>query len=154
MNFEYDDGGRWMAGYAGKAGDCVCRAIAIATQRPYNEIYRRLSEENSNQRVTKHNRAKTHNLKSASHGIFVQRKWFKDYMKELGFEWVPCMKPGTGCKVHLKEDELPKGRIVVRVSKHMCAVIDGVLRDTYDCSRDGTRCVYGYYILKNDVQAE
>jgi hypothetical protein len=45
----------------------------------------------------------------------------------------------------LKEDELPKGRIICRLSKHYAAVIDGVLNDTYDCSRKGTRCVYGYF---------
>ena len=27
----------------------------------------------------------------------------------------------------------------------MSAVIDGVIRDTHDPGRDGTRCVYGYY---------
>ena len=31
------------------------------------------------------------------------------------------------------------------LSRHMCAVIDGVIHDTYDPSRDGTRAVYGYY---------
>lgn len=25
------------------------------------------------------------------------------------------------------------------------AIADGVIQDTYDCSREGTRCVYGYY---------
>ena len=52
---------------------------------------------------------------------------------------------GTGCKVHLKKEELPTGKIIARVSRHICAVIDGVINDTYDCSREGTRCVYGYY---------
>lgn len=31
-------------------------------------------------------------------------------------------------------------------SKHLAAVVDGVLHDTYDCTREGTRCVYGYYV--------
>lgn len=52
---------------------------------------------------------------------------------------------GTGCRVHLRADELPVGRIIVAVSKHYAAVVDGVLRDTFDCSREGTRCVYGYW---------
>ena len=39
MTWVYDDGGRAEAGYKGSAGDCVCRAIAIATQRPYKEVY-------------------------------------------------------------------------------------------------------------------
>ena len=31
------------------------------------------------------------------------------------------------------------------VSKHITAVVDGVIHDTFDPSRDGTRCVYGYW---------
>ena len=55
------------------------------------------------------------------------------------------MQIGQGCKVHLKADELPGGRIVATVSKHYTAIIDGEIHDTYDCSRDGERCVYGYF---------
>jgi hypothetical protein len=33
----------------------------------------------------------------------------------------------------------------VVLSRHYAAVIDGVLHDVVDCSRGGTRCVYGYY---------
>lgn len=67
-------------------------------------------------------------------------------MNDLGWTWVPTMQIGQGCKVHLRAEELPAGRLVVSVSKHETAVIDGVINDIYDCSRDGTRCVYGYYI--------
>jgi hypothetical protein len=52
---------------------------------------------------------------------------------------------GTGCTVHLRDGELPSGRLVVSVSRHEVAVIDGVMHDTHDPSRDGTRCVYGYW---------
>jgi len=31
------------------------------------------------------------------------------------------------------------------VWRHLTAVIDGVIHDTHDPSRDGTRSVYGYY---------
>lgn len=84
-------------------------------------------------------------------------------MKSLGFEWVPTMFIGQGCKVHLTDGELPAGRLVVIVSKHLTAVIDGVIHDTYSPERnihwthgDGTntiqrRCVYGYYILKQSI---
>jgi hypothetical protein len=34
--FRYDDGGRKAAGFKGRAGDCVTRAIAIAAQLPYS----------------------------------------------------------------------------------------------------------------------
>ena len=39
MKFIVNDGGRAEAGYKGGAGDCVCRSIAIATGRPYQEVY-------------------------------------------------------------------------------------------------------------------
>ena len=31
------------------------------------------------------------------------------------------------------------GRLIVAVSKHMVAVVDGVIHDTSDCSRNGSR---------------
>jgi hypothetical protein len=77
----------------------------------------------------------------------VRRLWFKEYVALLGFEWVPTMLIGSGCKVHLADGELPMGRLVVAVSKHYTAVIDGVIHDTYDPSRGGSRCVYGYWRL-------
>jgi hypothetical protein len=52
---------------------------------------------------------------------------------------------GTGCSVHLRANELPPGRLIVSVSKHLVGVIDGVIHDTHDCSRAGDRCVYGYF---------
>jgi hypothetical protein len=39
MDFMYNHGGRAAAGYKGRAGDCVVRAIAIATQKPYQQVY-------------------------------------------------------------------------------------------------------------------
>ena len=145
IDFNFNDGGRADAGYKGTTGDCVTRAIAIAAELPYKEVYNRLAEGNANQRITKKSR-KSAGQKTARKGITVQKKWFKDYMKSLGFKWVSTMGIGTGCKVHLKADELPKGRVIARVTRHYCAVIDGVIYDTNDPSRGETRCVYGYWI--------
>ena len=142
-NFTYNDGGREAAGFKGSAGDCVCRAIAIAADLPYQEVYERLADGNAKQRKSKHD--KEARSKSARNGINTTRKWFKDYMVELGFKWVPTMEIGSGCKVHLRADELPAGRLVCNVSRHYVAVVDGIIQDTHDCSRAGTRCVYGYW---------
>jgi len=137
MNFEFNDGGRAAAGYKGDAGDCVCRAIAIAADLPYQDVYDRLAEGSRSQKKRR----------SARNGISVKHKWFKDYMRELGFRWTPTMQIGSGCQVHLKAEELPGGRIICNVSKHVCAVIEGTIHDTHDPSRDGSRCVYGYWAL-------
>ena len=150
MQHIYNDGGRREAGFRGKADDCVCRAIAIATGKPYTDIYERLAEGNASQSKRKNERiGRGTGRKTARHGIFTNREWFKNYMVELGFVWTATMKIGSGCKVHLRKDELPSGRLVCSVSKHMVAVIDGVQHDTDDNSREGTRCVYGYWRLES-----
>ncbi len=100
------------------------------------EVYTALSRGESTKRLTKGRTRKA----SARNGVYVQRKWFKDYMRGLEFVWTPTMGIGTGCKVHLTDGELPMGRLVVSVSKHYTAVIDGVVQDTHDPQRDA-HCV-------------
>ena len=140
MEFVFNDGGREAAGFKGVTGDCVCRSIAIAAERPYKEVYDTINEYAKKERTGRRKRGKS----SARTGVYPAT--IKKVMAHYGFEWVPCMQIGQGCTVHLRADELPKGRLVVSLSKHNAAVIDGVLNDIYDCSRDGTRCVYGYFI--------
>ena len=139
MTFQYDDGGRATAGYKGKAGDCTCRAIAIAAELPYQTVYDLLNEHSANQRITKRQPRRG----SARTGIY--KNTIRRVLEELGWTWTPTMAIGSGCTVHLRNGELPRGRLIVSVSKHIVAVIDGVIHDTHDPSRDGTRCVYGYW---------
>lgn len=140
MEFVHDDGGRKAAGYKGIAGDCVVRAIAIATQIPYQKVYDDLFELCKIEKPSKVRGGKSHPRNG------VHRVTYEKYLTSLGWKWVPCMTIGTGCKVHLRAEELPSGRIVVRLSNHLAAVIDGVLHDIYESARGGTRCVYGYFI--------
>lgn len=137
------DGGRAAAGFKGTAGDCVTRAIAIATGRPYADVYAALNAAATKERPGARARKQKGKRSSARTGIF----WptVRRYMESIGWVWVPTMQIGSGCKVHLRADELPAGRLVVNVSRHCVAVLDGVLYDTEDSSRDGKRCVYGYY---------
>lgn len=173
MKFIYNDGGRAAAGYSGKTGDCVVRAVAIATGKPYQEVYDALSKGVRTQRMGKRKTRKS----SARDGVTVQRKWFKDYMTELGWAWTPTMHIGSGCKVHLHDGELPMGRLIVSVSRHYTTVINGVVHDTFDPQRDAhvgepdrgqelkpgqqrrtgwifsiqRRCVYGYWTSVPDA---
>jgi hypothetical protein len=144
--FIFNDGGRAEAGYKGQTGDCVCRSICIVTGKPYDEVYQALAEGNFTQRKSKHSKK---GKRTAANGINTKRKWFNEYMLSLGFKWVPTMFVGVGCKMHLKKEELPTGKIICNVSKHFVAVVDGVINDIYYCSREGTRCVYGYYYKPN-----
>jgi hypothetical protein len=137
--FVFDDGGRVAAGFKGSAGDCVCRSIAIAAELPYLTVYQQLNGLAQSERITKRRRSRS----SARNGVY--KDTIKRYMAALGWTWVPTMHIGQGCTVHLRADELPAGRLLVSLSKHITVVIDGVIHDTHDCSRGGTRCVYGYW---------
>ena len=140
MKFVFHDGGRAAAGFKGVAGDCVCRAIAIVTGRPYLAVYNDLNALGARERKSKRRRGKS----SARTGVHIPT--IRRYMASLGYRWVPTMHIGSGCTVHLRDGELPVGRLLVSVSRHTTAVIDGVIYDRYDPSREGTRCVYGYFV--------
>ena len=151
LELKVDDGGRAAAGYKGKAGDCVVRSIAIVTNLPYQKIYDDLYEANEKFRITSKTKlARSLNKKNDSPRSGTHRVVLKEYLKKLGLNWTPTMFVGQGCKVHLKKSELPSGNLIVSCSKHITAVKDGILYDTYDCSRNGTRCVYGYWT--KDIQ--
>lgn len=146
--FKYNDGGRSNYFEGMNARDCVTRAIAIATGSDYKEIY---------DLMARANKAKG-GSRSARNGI--SRKVYDKYLLANGFRWIATMKFGQGCTVHLIEDELPKGIIIARLSRHITCVIDGVINDTFNPRRGGsvgtkngipfnqkeTRCVYGYYL--------
>lgn len=136
MRWIYDDGGRAQAAFVGDAGDCVTRAIAIAAGLDYRTVYDELAGR----------QAALGEPRSARNGVWP--KAYKPYLADLGAVWTPTMSIGSGTTVHLREHELPAGSLVVRLSKHLAAVVDGVVRDTHDPSRDGTRAVYGYWRLR------
>lgn len=140
MDCVYDDGGRAAAGFKGETGDCACRAVAIATGKPYREVYGALNAAGAAEAPGRGRRRGRSSARTGVHKITLRR-----YLQSLGYTWTPTMQIGAGCTTHLRADELPKGRLIVFVSKHFCAVIDGVIHDIYNPSRGGTRCVYGYF---------
>ena len=151
MQFVYDDGGRTTAGYTGRTGDCVVRAIAIATERPYQEVYDAINLIAKQERTGTRKRGKS----SARNGVYKQT--YRRYLESIGWRFVPTMHIGSGCKVHLVAAELPQGRLIVSLSKHLVAIIDHVIHDAGDpqrwtittqegVQRAAARCVYGYFV--------
>jgi hypothetical protein len=92
MHFQFTDGGREAAGFKGDAGDCVTRAIAIALNLPYREVYDGLASR----------MAATGNARSARNGI--PRRVYETYLAERGWRWYPlqtsCRRGGSspGCR--------------------------------------------------------
>ena len=166
VGFQFNDGGRAAAGYRGKRSDCVVRAIAIAhfgadqiqwvcasgrltqSATAYNAAYDLLKA------AAKKERARTRKCRKSGERRVVAKSsistgvWnptTRRILTDLGWKWNPTMGIGGGCTTHLRADELPSGRLIVAVSRHVCAVIDGIVHDTHCDDRDGTRCVYGFW---------
>ena len=126
LQWKYDDGGRWDAGFRPRhVGDCVTRAIAIATGLPYTEVV---------ELVNAMGRERGRRMyKSKPAGLLPSD--VEDLLSGLGWRYV-AMPPG----MHLSPGELPDAPILIaRVGRgrrgHMCAVIDGTIRDIWDSSR-------------------
>lgn len=129
MKQVYDDGGRSKYFAANRVGDCVTRAVAIATGRDYKEVYNEIRK-----------------IVGYSPRNGVRNADTKKVLKHFGGVWHATMKIGSGCTTHLEDGEIPmNGVVVCSCSKHLVCVIDGIIHDTYDASRNGNRCVYGYW---------
>lgn len=130
--YKYNDGGRGQY-FKGTANDCVTRALAIATKGDYKAVYDKIKA------VVGY---------TPRNGI--RHDDTKKVLSAFGGVWHPLMGIGTGCKHHLKGGEIPmNGAVVCSLSGHLTAVVNGVNYDTFDPSRGGRRCVYGYWTFKN-----
>jgi hypothetical protein len=133
MKYVFNDGGL-AASKHNEINDCACRAIAIATERPYHEIW----EAFKTLLATEGPRRRSGVDESVQHKL----------LESLGWTWVPTTK------VRLQEDALPPGRLVVCIRGHSVAVINGIIHDTYNSSRKKNGYapyVFGYY-KKDDRQ--
>ncbi len=143
MPCKLSDGGRNASGYHDAENDCVARALAIVTQRPYGEIHLRL------QAGLDTWQAKHLNL-TRKPGVNAGHKWFKDYLKhELGMTWHPLLGlRSIRLSVYrpFPVDELPRwGRFAVNCSSHWIALIDGTAYDIYPVRRN--TATVGYWSI-------
>lgn len=125
MQYQYNDGGRSAVFNTPGNNDCVTRAIAILTGRPYMEIWGGIIATGT---VKKNGSVLTFNPK------------FQEYAQSLGLTWVPITN-------HLKDIRFPK-RAAAQLNGHMVAIIDGVMHDTYNPSPAGLKTCHGFWCFK------
>ena len=117
-----DDGGRADAGFKGSAGDCGTRAAAIATGEAYGDVYREFrndaKEWPGRSRTAKAIRGNT----SPRNGL--HRAQMEKFLTARG--WKKVSK-----RIRLDDPALPKTAIL-SVRMHYIAIVDGVVRDTFD----------------------
>ncbi len=120
--FLYSDGGRSESRRPKQKNDCTVRAVAVALNEPYDTVYEWFKGEG----------------RKCSKGFHI-----KDWLAKDGrFEKIPFpaikgqkrMNPSKFC------GEFKRGKYICRTAKHVFAVIDGVVHDTWEQRPD--RCIY------------
>ena len=113
-----------------KTGDCVIRALTVATGKPYADVYKELFDI------------------SLATGYILNEKRVEDKLLEkYGFIKHKQPRKNDNTKYLIGElDALtsPRGVVVARCAHHLTVVVDGVLVDTWDCRY---KCISNYYTL-------
>ena len=133
IGYRYDDGGRAAAGYRGKTGDCVVRAIAICAREDYLAVYRTMAEHmkrngyaaSGNAYATRERNRKTPRRRGQLSARRVQDRVLEAY----GFTKVqlPAGERPTYTEAHRRY-----GDCIAGTTKHLVAIVGGALRDTFD----------------------
>lgn len=148
------DGGHREAGMRGKGRNaCVPRAIAIALDLDYRETHDAL--EAAQQEWATTGRTSKAKRRAAGRTIAqegVHKPVYTAFLAKRGWHHVSLMEVGKQRERNPRFVDLPTtGTIIANVSKHLTAVIDGVIHDAYDPTRGGTRTVYGYWTKGGDA---
>ena len=129
MELNWNDGGRFASGFVGLTGDCVVRAIAIATGINYRDIY---SEIGKASEKSPRNGVPT----TVASQFLIARRW----------------QYSNGRQSSFTADSLPPGIVIVHLASdksrrhgHFCTVIDHVIQDTWNASDDDEFTVAGFW---------
>ena len=130
IGYCFDDGGRQEAGYKGKTGDCVPRAIAIVTGLPYKQVYKTMADA-----MKEHGYAASGNAyqqrgaKGHKKGQRNAKDIQVDVIQKLGLRKVKFEK---GVRPTYSEAHAQYGDCLVFTTRHAVALVGGKLRDTWD----------------------
>lgn len=136
VRFKWNDGGRSIAGFVGLTGDCVPRAIAIATGIAYRDVY-----------------AAMHERSSTSPRRGVTRSVYGPYLEEKG--WTVRKAIGLPLNTELLVHGPPDGVRIIGCAKengtrnHLFSWIHGELHDTWDPRDDSEYCATEFWIPKD-----
>ncbi len=110
-----------------RAADCVPRAIGGALEITWEEAVKGLTE---------------FSLKHK--GVLNEKFIYEAYLKAKGWVKNPMPKKPNGKKYTIKEFQSlkPKGVYIISVANHLTFIKDGILYDTFNCSK---KSVGNYY---------
>lgn len=112
-----------------KVGDCVKRAIALATDTPYMEIQRELNK---------------YKKVSGQEKFNSNKNWEPFVVKVVKGQKISFPAKTGERRMYIEEfcKTYPEGRYIIRMAGHLTCVVDGCCYDTWDCTE---KCVYKAY---------
>lgn len=115
-------------------GDCVYRAISLATGKDWCKVVMELAEQACETAYCPNSRS--------NYGLYLERNGFRKY---------PQPRHANGTKYTVREfcHEHKHGVFVVNIANHTFTVVNGRVRDTWDCSKYDSRV--GNYWKKTGV---
>ena len=122
MKYKYNEGGRGEH-YKGLVGDCVTRAITIATELPYDVVYNALFDIAKNYKGNSKLAKRIRQRPSPRNGCYNEVSG--EFLKALNIKEVRS-------KLKINNPMFYEGRYIVYVRRHYIAIIDGVVHDTWD----------------------
>lgn len=115
--------------------DCIIRAITIATNKRWEDVYRELTE------------------LGIRKGLMINdKKNWKAYLKMLGYEKQKTPKKEDNKRYSIKEfyEELAETQqiYIVSIRSHLTIIKDKNLYDTWNCSN---KCMGNYWVKSNNI---
>lgn len=134
-DFVFSDGGRAASGFVGLTGDCVTRAIAIATGQSYRSVYDEIGERTA---------------KSPRGGV--ETSAAEKFLKDLGWQ------SQSGMQLEFAPQLLPKGIVIVdlvgtRKNRHYTCMVDRTIYDTWNPAEDSCYKVVQYFLPPEGLQS-
>lgn len=137
LRYKEHDGGRKDAGFKGATGDCVTRAIAIATGSPYRRIYKELGDLYSIMTGGLERSPRNGVAMPVTHRYLIDRGWELWHTPNAYFtsQLIPM-----------------EGTVIAVLPRHKACVIDGVVFDGWDSrksnrTKSGAPKLLGFYSL-------
>ena len=135
--FEFSDGGKKLSNRPLQKRDCAVRALAIATHTDYDVVYDTLAGAG----------------RECNRGFHLQ-KWLPKQQGVFGYtveklSFQAIRGESRMCIRQFIQDH-QVGRYILRVSRHVIALIDGVVMDTFQSRPD--KCVYTAFRLIDATQ--
>ena len=141
IGYEYDDGGREAAGYRGKDGDAVVRAIAILTGAPYEQVLTDVAI-----KIQEYGYRRNGNITTPKTEAQRKRRAHNQVKEDYGLVKVDKTR-GEDYLTYTEAYERHGNCIVSTRHLDAVAIVDGKVRDIFD-GRTYTTMVEGFPVTR------